>query len=90
MKFPIRESNKRLKIDKQNMEIQIKRGLTCPKCSSSDELKLRTKMHVNVDMYCDYKIECQKCGYEQGEWFDTSSEAIEALRSEGLIGMIHE
>lgn len=90
MRFEIRDANKRLKLDANYLDVMKQRGLTCPKCKSGTGLKLRTKMDCHVFIYCDYKLECKNCGYEQENWFDSTADAVESMKQENIKNMNHE
>ena len=87
MQFDVKEMKDRLKSDEKQMDIMIKRGVRCPKCDTYDGLKLRTKIESSKGFwYIFYKVECQRCKYEQQQWHDTSADAIVAMQKD----MIHE
>lgn len=85
MKFPILQANKRVKLDRQYLDNKRDSLHGCPVCGEVDGLKVKFDMSCNVDIYCNYKIECTHCGWENKEWFDTVADAVRDLEHESVV-----
>ena len=79
MKVAIRDFPHRLRLDRAYLERMKNNMNGCPICGLHDSLKVDIDPECHVSIYCNYRIVCTNCGYQQKEWYETVAEAISAF-----------